>query len=380
MEQSAPRIVRRELARRVRVALDWRRQLLWDPIERSATRRALDGRTLWLTRSLQSRRRPIVLRFANPYRSRPVEIEWFAEELERESEGALRVSFVDAWTGAGNRREETATVRAVLRDQTDLAWAGTRVFGCLGVRSLDPLQTPLLLDDYAVLDAVCRDPVASEMLEPLAQLGLVGLVVLPGAQRKPFAFARCLLGPHDYNGAKLRIHESLIATATYHALGAEVVTLSRKQMAASPHRLIDGLDIHSEALGGWGLRGSLTFNVNLWPRTIALVASRRTYEWLETPEREALHAAAATTLRRALERLADQERRDWDALPTAVTPIYANDRDIDSLRECVEPIREELRANPTTSHFLERLESIRGPTGKEPSLAPNDKRKQLRPT
>ena len=82
----------------------------------------------------------------------------------------------------------------------DLGWAGTRAFGCLGVRSLDPLQTPFLLEDYSVLDAVCRDDVTAEMLEPLTRLGLIGLVVLPGAQRKPFAFTRRLLGPRDYEG------------------------------------------------------------------------------------------------------------------------------------------------------------------------------------
>lgn len=318
----------------------------------------MEGRAVWAMRSVRPGRRPLVLRFANAQGSQLPELRMFAEELDRASAGAVQVRFVDSWTTADNAREETATIAAVGRGQADLGWAGTRAFGCLGVRSLDPLQTPFLLEEYPVLEAVCRDEVAREMLEPLKRLGLLGLVVLPGARRKPFAFTRRLLGPRDYGGAKLRIHESLVADATYRALGAESVTLSVKQMAARPDAMIDGLDIQTEALAGWRLRGSITFNVNLWPRTIALVAGRKTYEWLGAAEREMLHQAAAATLARALDRLADQERRDHEALPPGVTAIYASDDELAALRKRVEPVREALRAHPETGRFLERLETL----------------------
>jgi TRAP-type C4-dicarboxylate transport system substrate-binding protein len=350
----------REFARRVPRALEWRWHKAWDPIGRSDQRRAFDGRLTWAVRTLRPRRRPRVLRFANAHLARLPELEWFAEEVDAASGGALRIRFVNTWTTATNPREETATVAAVAANHADLGWAGTRAFGCLGVRSLDPLQTPFLLEDYAALDAVCRDDVAKEMLEPLARIGFVGLVVLPGAQRKPFAFARRLLGPRDYEGAKLRIHESLVADSTYRALGADAVTLSVKDMASRPDALIDGLDLQTEALAGWGLRGSITFNVNLWPRTIALVASRRTYDWLEAEEREVLEAASARTLTRALDRLADQERRDREALPPQVTPVYAGDAELAAMRARVEPVREELRTNPEAGRFLERIEELAG--------------------
>jgi TRAP-type C4-dicarboxylate transport system substrate-binding protein len=352
----------REFARRVPPALDWRWRSAWSPIGRSDTRRAIDGAAVWAARSLRRRPeaggRPLTLRFANAQLSRLPELEWFAEEVADASSGALRISFVNNWTTADNPLEETATIKGVMGNHADLGWAGTRAFGCLGVRSLDPLQTPFLLENYRALDAVCRDDVATEMLEPLTRLGLAGLVVLPGAQRKPFAFARRLLGPRDYEGAKLRIHESLVAESAYRALGAEAVTLSVKQMASRADALVDGLDVQTEALAGWGLRGSITFNVNLWPRTIAIVASRRTLEWLGKAEREALGVAASRTLVRALDHLDDQEQRDLDALPPTVTPIYADDDQVAALRQRLEPVREELRTDPATGHFLERLETI----------------------
>ncbi len=303
-----------------------------------------------------------MLRFANPHRARLPELEWFVEEVDRASAGALGIRFVDGWTTLDHPTEETATVAAVGRHEADLGWAGTRAFGCLGVRSLDPLQTPFLLEDYEVLDAVLRDPVVEDMVAPLEQLGLVGLAVLPGAQRKPFAFARRLLGLRDYEGAKLRIHESLVADATYRALGAEAVTLSVTQMRSRPDLAIDGLDLQTEALAGWQLRGSITYNVNLWPRTLALVASRKAYEWLTSDEREMLQAASTATLARALDRLVDQARRDHEALPPDVTAIYAADDELLAIRERVEPVREELRAHSETGRFLERLEMLAGQT------------------
>jgi TRAP-type C4-dicarboxylate transport system substrate-binding protein len=352
-------------ARRVPPALDQRWHKRWDPIARSELSRAASGRSVWLTRSAQRRvgsgsaAKPLVLRFANPHTSRLPELEWFAEEVAQVSAGAVRIHFVNTWTTTDNPREETTGVAGVMKDRADLGWAGTRAFGCLGARSLDPLQAPFLLEDYATLDTVCRDEITREMLEPLERLGLVGLVVLPGAQRKPFAFARRLVAPRDFLGAKLRIHESLVAEATYRALGAEAVTLSVRQMASRPDALIDGLDLQIEALAGWGLRGSITYNVNLWPRTIAIIASRKAYHWLGTSEREVLHEAGRRTLARALDHLETQEQRDREAVPAGVNPIFAEEDQLVAMRELVEPVHAGLRKHPETSVFLSRLETIR---------------------
>ena len=73
-----------------------------------------------------------------------------------------------------------------------------------------------------------------------------------------------------------------------------------------------------------------------------------------------LRAASSRTLERTLERLADQEQRDREALPPDVTPIYAEEDELAAIRERVVPVREELRANPETGRFLERIELLAG--------------------
>jgi hypothetical protein len=161
------------------------------------------------------------------------------------------------------------------------------------------------------------------VIEPRERLDLAGLVVLPGGLRKPFAFTRRLLGPRDYEEAKLRIHESIVAEVTYRALGAQAVVLSTRQMASDPMRRCDGLDIQTQALAGWQLRDSITYNVNLWPRRLAIVASRKSFRWLVEPERELLREASRRTLARAPDGLQRQEQDDWDAVPESVNPIFA---------------------------------------------------------
>jgi TRAP-type C4-dicarboxylate transport system substrate-binding protein len=349
----------RTFLRRVPPAVRWRVLKRWDPIARSPARRAAAG-TLARSRRVLPRvpGRPLVLRFANAHGSRLPELEWFAEELDRVTAGAVTIAWVNKWAQAANTREETTTMRGVMNDQADLGWAGTRAFGCLGVRSLDPLQAPLLLPGYHALAALCADEITDEMLEPLEALGLVGVVVLPGPFRKPFAFARRLLSPRDYEGAKLRIHESLVAEETYRALGAEAVVLSIPQMASRADQLVDGLDIQIEALTGWGLRGSITFNVDLWPRTLAIAASRKSFAWLGEPEREAVLEAGRRTRARAIEHLSTQEQRDHDKLPAAVNAIYAAPEDVAGLRERVEPAYDDLRRHHETAAFLERVETF----------------------
>ncbi len=351
--------------RRVPPALKWRAERLLVPVARSSARRAAAGHAVRARRVVTGRRtgtRPLVLRFANAHASLLPELRWFDEELTEVSGGEVRIEFVNTWTTPDNTREETATMLGVVKNQADLGWAGTRAFGCLGVRSLDPLQAPLAFRDYESVAAVCGDEITAEMLEPLEGLGVKGLVVLPGPLRKPFAFTRRLLDPRDYEGAKLRIHESLVAEVTYRALGAEAVVLSVHQMASRAMALVDGLDIQTEALAGWRLAGSITYNVNLWPRTLAIVASRKSYDWLGASERELLHDAARRTQARALDHLRDQEQRDLDALPAVVNPIRATDEQVAGLRERVEPAYDDLRAHPETRPFLDRVLALAGAT------------------
>jgi TRAP-type C4-dicarboxylate transport system substrate-binding protein len=348
--------------RRIPPALHWRASKLWSMLTRSRTRRAVAGRSVWVTRKVVNRSgassRGLRLRFANALGQPLPELKWFAEEVAQLSGGDVRIDFYNHWTPTTNPQEETTTIAGVSHAEADLCWAGTRAFGCLGVRTLDPLQAPLLFQDYEAVDAVCRADFMREMLDPLERIHLVGLAVLPGALRKPFAFTRRLIDPRDYEGVRLRIHESVVADATYRALGAQAVLLSPDQMGYRPETKVDGMDLQTAAIVSWGVSGSVTFNVNLWPRTLAFVASQKTYEWLGADEQELLNRAAANTLDRALTALVGQAERDRTELPPDVGIVTASEEQLVRLREQVEPVYEDLRSHPDTREGLRNVEAL----------------------
>jgi TRAP-type C4-dicarboxylate transport system substrate-binding protein len=348
--------------RRIPPALHWRAMKLWSIITRSQARREIAGHSVWAARRLKNRSgkrsRGVRLRFANALGQPLPEHRWFAEEVAALSGGDMRIEFYNHWTTTANRREETSTIAGASHAQADLSWAGTRAFGPLGVRSLDPLQAPLLFSSYDAIDSVLRAGFMSDMLDPLQLIGLIGLAVLPGALRKPFAFTRRLIDPRDYEGARLRIHESVVAEKTYNALGAQAVLLSPDEMGDRPETKVDGMDLQTAAIVSWGVSGSVTFNVNLWPRTLALVASRKTYQWLGTDEQQLLMRAAENTRDRALTAFAGQAERDLSELPHNVGIVTASDEQLARLREQVEPVYEDLRSHAETRDGLEKVEAI----------------------
>jgi TRAP-type C4-dicarboxylate transport system substrate-binding protein len=220
------------------------------------------------------------------------------------------------------------------------------------------LQAPLLLDDYAAQAAVCSSDLAPEMLEGLERLGLVGLAVMPGANRKPFGFSRPLVAAADYVGAVIRTHESKVGEATFTALGATPHVLSAAEMAATAHEQVDGMDLDIAAIAGWGYHGHLTSNVDLWPRTITIVANRRSFDRLGADEQELLRDAAARTGGRAAQALAGQDVRDRETRLPGVTIVDASPDHLSELRERVEPVHAELRRHPETSRIMQALEAL----------------------
>ena len=312
--------------------------------------------------------RPLVLRLANMYltRANVPEIEWFAADVLESSGGAVRIKIVDGWTHRRDRDEEASVVAALSRGTVDLGWVGARVFGTLGVTALDPLQAPLLFRDYSAEAAVSAGDLLAGVLEPLGGIGLSGLAVVPGEMRKPFGLTRPLVTHEDYAGAIIRTHASAVATATFRALGATPVVLSAAEMAALAPGRVDGMDLHVEAIRGWGLEGHLTFDINLWPRFTVLMASSKVFSRLGDAEQRLLRDAAQRASTKGREALARHESSDRAARPPGVEIIRASDRDIAELRERVEPVYDGLRRDPEAGGVLRELEAILSATRPAP--------------
>ena len=119
------------------------------------------------------------------------ELTYFASEVERLSKGKLRIRLVPS--GHSKRPDyEAATIRDVQHGRGDLAFAGTRAWDQFGVHRMSALMAPLLVDNYELQERVVGGDIARQMLSELRPLGLVGIGILPGGMRHPFALSKRL--------------------------------------------------------------------------------------------------------------------------------------------------------------------------------------------
>ena len=229
------------------------------------------------------------------------DLDEFAREVARQSDGALRIEFKNRWR-PGRTAYEPQTIEDVRDGKIDLAKVGARAFDLAGVRSLQPLVAPLAVDSYALERRVLGSPLAARMLQGVDRIDLVGIALLPGDLRKPLGISRALVGAADYRGATIGTRPSAMGGRTFRALGA------RPEFYASGGDIsaFDGTEAGLTGVEGDRLDGpaqTLALNVNLWPRVLAVVMNRDAYDALSDDQREALRAAGRAALGPAIGRV-----------------------------------------------------------------------------
>ena len=135
----------------------------------------------------------------------------------------------------------------------------------------------MLIDSYALEDAVIESGLTDQMLEGLEDVGVTGLGVLAGALRKPVTVESPVLGPDDWRGITFGTFNSEAQAEAVRALAAtpmKVVGDSRDR--ALEKGTIDGFE---SSLLAYRLNGQekaaphVAANVNLWPQTLAVVGN-----------------------------------------------------------------------------------------------------------
>src|SRR5215207_2082051 len=301
--------------------------------------------------------KPVVLTMANGNDS-AVELEPFAAEVARLSDGTLRIKFGNGWR-RGTPDYETKLIGDVKAGKADLGWAGTRAFDSVGVAAFDALHAPMLIDSYELEQKVLKSPLAGQMLQGLEPLGLVGLGILPGPMRKPLGVDR-LVRPEDYRGQELAIARSRVAENTLRAVGA------------IPHPIpsageIDGLDgVEQQIAAIQGNRYDsvakyLTTNVNLWPRLPVIFVNKEAYAPLSELQRRALKEAASS----ALEPTLASQRRDEEESAAILCRrglnfVTASEADLAALHDAVAPVYRRLDGDKLTRSAIEQIRAMRG--------------------
>lgn len=299
---------------------------------------------------------------------------WFAERVAELSGGQLEIEVGYECCGRESDVEERL-VEAVAAGDAELGWVGTRVFADLDVPSFQALTAPLLLDSYALQEAVLASDLPAEMLAGLEPLGVEGVAVVPGPLRKPISADAPLVRPADWQGRTVHAFRSADNAAALQALGATPTDVG---FDTRDEGLLDGSiqgienSVVYQAGGRQSVTPYVTLNVNLWPRTSALVANPDALAGLSETQSGWLEQAAADVVGRTGELAELDAGALADSCLAGARYALAGDGDLAALADALAPVYARLQLDPVTAGFLGRIGELAATVTPEPAPAVPD--------
>ncbi len=288
----------------------------------------------------------------------PSELTAFADEVNRRSNGTLRVEFKAGWR-LGEPTHEAGTIEDVRAGEVDMAWVGARVFDTVGVKSFQALAAPLLIDSYELEAKVFEQGIPRQMLESVSDLDLVGIGVLPGPMRKVLGVSQAFTRPADFAGQVVGLQDSVLAEKTLKALRAEPRPVPAEAQ-------LDGLDAYEQQLDS--IAGNsydesaeyVTANLNLWPRPLVIVMGKESFASLTPRQQSALKEAADAAIPEALAASRkDDEEAASKLCRRGVTFAAASESDLSELRAAFGPVYADLAADPRTKSYVDAITGLK---------------------
>jgi TRAP-type C4-dicarboxylate transport system substrate-binding protein len=264
---------------------------------------------------------------------------------------------------------EMQVVRAVAAGQVDLGWVGSSTFDSVGVTSLEALSAPLLIDSYAVENAVLTSPLADQLLAGIEPAGVTGLGMSPGAFQLPMGVKHPLLTPGDWKGVSFGTYPSKVQEQAIRALGATPFpAIGDGRAHALDTGEIQGFNIGFPFYGSSDLPAKapyVTANVRLWAAIGVGIANPDLYAGLTRRQRRWLVTALAQTRSYAAGRVANQTNAIRSACDKGAQLVNATPVQLAALRSALEPVYADLNTDPKTSSAIAQIRRLAAATPPE---------------
>jgi TRAP-type C4-dicarboxylate transport system substrate-binding protein len=286
--------------------------------------------------------------------------------VERLSHGNVRIELHSNWR-SNEVHAERGTLADLREGKVAIAKITARAWDTLGVKSLQALQAPLLVDSLQLERRVITGPVGAKMLDGVRAAGVEPVALLPGPLRLPLGVTRDLRGPGDYRGALIGVRPSAVASATARALGG-------RPLDVAVTRNVVGLDAFDDNLDGIDNSGydrharSVTTDVVLWPKAATVVVNRDTWRRLAPAQREVLLRAGREAVAPMMRDLRVYARGGEQVLcKRHFRMVQAGAAGIRRLRQAVQPVYRRLEADPGTQRALARIRELKAETPSAPA-------------
>jgi len=311
---------------------------------------------------------PVVLRMASTPSSLSDDapaVVAFVERVAVLSQGRIHIEVSDLW-GSYAADAEAQVVHAVSSGTVDIGWAGSRVFDSLGIFDFRALTAPMLIDSYALENAVVTSAIPGRMLAGLKSAGVAGLGVLGDGLRRPIGVKRPLQGAADWRGVAFGTYRSGIQEQTIRALGATPVWAIG---AVRSHDLDTGqiqgfeMDIRRYAWLGLAAKARyLAANVTLWPQIDVLFANPGMLTSLTAQQRGWLKHAAHDTAARSVSLSRDTATNVEDVCAKGARFAEASHADLTALQRAMSTVYRDIARDSQTRAFVQQIEDLKRST------------------
>ena len=298
-----------------------------------------------------------VLKLANANGSTD-ELQLFIDQVEKVSNGRLRIEPVNDWR-KGETRYETGLIEDVKAGNADLGWVGSRALAGVGVRSFEPLHAPFLVDSYQLQDQALEGNAAERMLADLERIGLAGVAVLPGPLQY-LQLDREADSSAGIAGLRIGYYDSPLQHAALTALGAQPAAIP----VGGSIRDLNGVAVQMGAIQGNGYLNTTKYTVAdipLWPRPYVVFADDETWASLPEADRDLIVQAAERARSGMLVALLEREQTSISSMCRAgASMVNLGDDGRARMDQAVEPLLDGLRSDPATRDAMTEIESLRG--------------------
>jgi C4-dicarboxylate-binding protein DctP len=287
----------------------------------------------------------------------------FAAAVADESGGSIRISEKNEWQGTIDF--ERRIVDDVRNGKVDLAVVAVRSWDTLGVPGFRGLVAPFLVDSLELERRVLDSPLADRMLPGLERAGVVGVAVLPGPLRRAYGYRRALVGPDDYQGAKIGVRPGHVEEMTFRSLGASTRVYNSLWGASR-----EGAALNLSDIAGHHQGRTVATNVVFWPRAETVIMNREAFDRLTAADRATLLAAG----RKAVgPRIAEIDRFEEEALRSIcdrklASFVTASPEQIAALHAAVRPVYAELERDAGTRELIAAIRALRASGAKDAPL------------
>ncbi|MEU0095555.1 hypothetical protein [Kribbella sp. NPDC006257] len=301
---------------------------------------------------------PTVLTLGHTNRGGPFDqlLQW-AEEVERLSDGALRIKFENAWRA--DPKSEQTLLTEIRAGRYDLGSVSARVFDQVGYRGFEALSAPLLVDSYELQTAVFKRGIPRDMLSGVSSIGLAGAAVLPGVLHRVAGSDFAPTSPRLLAGKVVGTPDSRVGEATISALKARAQGL----FSSGDVSTYDAITAQPAAVSGNGWQDRfrhLAGNIVLWPRPLVIVLGNKAAALLDARQREMLTRAGEHLWPSAIQAAREDDKVAVRILCSAgVVLDYGSGPDLAALRAALQPVYDAIARDPQSKTWLGQIEALK---------------------